>query len=147
MPLNDLVLYKYSADLIFLTFNISCVGDFTVKVYPSDFSAMLLGPWTSQDFISFLPLVSYAEESFTHLIDWHIWFSGYITWTLEYSANLILLVFGITCGGESFTYQGLHIWFLIFRLYYLDLRVLRESHPFCLEYLMRGRVLPIKTCT
>ena len=40
-------------------------------------------------------------------------------------------------------------WFahLILRLCYLDLGVLCEPHPSCLQYLMQGRVLSIKACT
>ena len=45
-----------------------------------------------------------------------IWFFGYVTLTLEYSADLILLVFSISCSREfylsNFTHLiGLHIWF------------------------------------
>ena len=37
--------------------------------------------------------------------------------------------------GRGFTYQGLRIWF-----FGLDLGVCCSPHPFCFQYLMRGRV-------
>lgn len=129
MPLNDLVLYKYSTDLIFLTFNISCVGFYyqglpvwffgyvtrvLCKPHPSclryhmrgrefylsrlahlvsDFSAILLGSYSTLRISSFLPSISHA--------------------------------------GESFTYQDLHIGFFG----YLDLGVCCSPHPFCPQHL------------
>ena len=142
-------------------------------VCASDYSAMLLRPWITLQTSSFLPTVSHTRESFTYQ-GLRIWLFGYITWTLDFSANFILLAFSISRGGEfylsslrtwlvcasdssaillgpksilrtssflssvshageSFTYQGLHIWFFS----YLDLGVRCSPRPFCPQYLTR----------
>ena len=85
-----------------------------------------------------LPIKVYASDSSAILLGPWI--------TLRTSSFLP----SVSHAGESFTYQVyVPDWFahLILRLYYLDLRVFCEPLPSCLQYLMRGRVLPIKACT
>ena len=76
-------------------------------------------------------------KSFTYQ-SLRIWFFGFNTWTLDYSADLILLAFSISCGGEFHLSRFTH---LILRLYHLNFRILYRPHPSCLQYLIRGRVL------
>ena len=111
-----------------------------IKIHASDSSALLLGPRSTLQSSSFLPSVSHAGESFTYQ-GLRIWFYGYVTWTLDYSADLILLAFSISCGGEFHLSRFTH---LILRLCYLDLGLLCRHHPSCLQYLMQGRVPSIK---
>ena len=54
---------------------------------------------------------------------------------------LALFAFNISCGGKSYLSRFTHP---ISRLCYLDLGVLCSFYPPGLQYLMRGRVLPIK---
>lgn len=62
-----------------------------------------------------------------------IWFFGFVTWTLDYSADLILLAFSISYGGEFY------LW-----LCYFDLGPRCRLYPSSLQYLMWRRV--IKSC-
>ena len=99
---------RHSPFSVLQTFSISCGGDrIPIKVCASDSSALLLRPWSTLHSSSFLPSVSHAGESFTYQ-DIRIWFFGFVTSTLEYSAVLIFLP-SVSHVGESLTYQGLRI--------------------------------------
>ena len=121
---------KYSTDLNFLAFNISCGGEFYLSRfmhvigYASDYSAMLLGPWSTLQTSFLLPSASHAGESFT-CQSLRIWFFGFNIWTLEYDSATLLGPW-ITLQTSSFLPS--------------------VSHASCLQYLMRGRVLPFKVC-
>ena len=79
-----------------------------------------------------MPSVSHTGESFTYQGS-RIWFFGFASWTLDYSADLILIAFSISYGGEFYL-----------RLCYFDLGPRCRLYPSSLQYLMRRRV--IKSC-
>lgn len=56
---------------------------------------------------------------------------------LSYSADIILLAFSLSCGGESHL-SSLRIWFYRYVTWALDYS--DRPHPSCLQYLMRERV-------
>ena len=59
-----------------------------------------------------------------------IWFFCFVTWTLGYSADFILLAFNISYGGEFYL-----------RLCYFDLGPRCRLYPSSLQYLMWRRVI------
>ena len=94
--------------------HLSCIQYFMqgrvslIKVCASDSMARLLGPWTTLQTSFFLPSISHSEENFTYQ-DLRIWFWGYVTWTLDYSIDLILLVFSISCWREFYLSMFTHL--------------------------------------
>ena len=100
-----------------------------------------------------LPSVSHVEESstlswFIHPIGLRIWFFGYVTWTLEYFANFILLAFSISCGGEFYLSRFLHpidlrIWFFGYAIWALEYYAVLTVFAFSI--LCRGRAIWLGT--
>ena len=97
-----------------------------IKGYASDFRLyyldlkVLYRPHPSC--LQYLMRGEFYLSRFMHPIGLRIWFFGYVTWTLDYSASLILLAFSISCRGEFYLSRlahltllmhpiGLRIWF------------------------------------
>ena len=130
MRLNILVLYTVSAVSHFWHY-IQCGGEHSpIKAEAFDPTVLLLGFWS---FIESNPIYTSGIS--------------YKQWSLTTPTNcllplvLTLFAFKISRGGEFYLSRLTH---LILWLCYLDLEVLCRPHPSCLQYLMRGIVLPIK---
>ena len=99
-------------------------------------TALLLRSWTTLQTLSFQPSVSYVVTKSCASGSSALLFG-------PYSTDLILFALRISRGGDRLPVTTHAFNHLIFWLSSEELGVPCRPYPFCLQYFMRGRVLPI----